>query len=220
MSDRTELQKVACFDVDGTIFRSSLLIEIVDVLIEQGSFPESARDTFRVREEEWRDRKGDYESYIEAVVRAFMGHLKGLSVADFDRASTIVIERNHDRVYRYTRDLLTQLKQDGYFLLAISHSPKWLLDKFCGEYGFDKVYGKRYVIDDTDHFTGAIVDDAVFENKAAISGSVRSRGGSIRPVSAERGGRGYIGRPDHGCARSRWSTRGQNLQQKVPSSAP
>lgn len=168
MTDGISLQKVACFDVDGTIFRSSLLIEIVDVLIEQGSFPESARDTFRVREEEWRDRKGDYESYIEAVVRAFMGHLKGLSVADFDRASTIVIERNHDRVYRYTRDLLSQLKQDGYFLLAISHSPKWLLDKFCGEYGFDKVYGKRYVIDDTDHFTGAIVDDAVFENKAAV----------------------------------------------------
>ena len=168
MSDRTGCERGACFEVDGTVFRSCLGIELVEALIAQGSFPESVRDTFRVREAEWRDRKGDYESYIEAVVRAFMEHLKGLPVAEFDRASSLVIDRNHDRVYRYTRDLVSELKRDGYFLLAISHSPKWLLDKFCKEYGFDKVYGKRYEIDAADRFTGAIVDDAVFENKAEV----------------------------------------------------
>lgn len=161
-------KKFAYFDVDGTIFRSSLLIEVVDELIKQGSFPESSRNVFKESEVEWLDRKGDYETYIMAVVKAFMMHIKGLPSADFDRAATSVITKNRDRVYRYTRDLTAELKRDGYYLLAISHSPKWLLDKFCTEYGFDKVYGKRYVIDDSERFTGAVLDDEIYMNKAEV----------------------------------------------------
>ena len=33
-------KKVAVFDVDGTLFRSSLLIEIVETLIAAGVFPQ------------------------------------------------------------------------------------------------------------------------------------------------------------------------------------
>lgn len=161
-------KKFACFDVDGTIFRSSLLIEVVDELIAQGSFPASSRAIFRAPEIDWLDRKGDYETYIGAVVSAFMEHIKGLPTADFDRAATAVIAANHDRVYRYTRDLVRELKRDGYFLLAISHSPKWLLDKFCTEYGFDKVYGKRYVIGDDACFTGETLDDVLYMDKSEV----------------------------------------------------
>lgn len=162
-------KKFACFDIDGTIFRSSLLIELVNVLIEQGSFPESARETFAEKEREWVERKGNYDDYIMAVVRTFMLHLKGMSVEDLNRAAMVVIDRQKDHVYRYTRDLTKSLKEKGYTLVAISHSPKMILDKFCGAYGFDKVYGKRYEIhEESGTFTGETLDHSTIMNKAAI----------------------------------------------------
>jgi len=36
----SSLRKIAVFDIDGTIFRSSLLIECVEAMISAGLFPE------------------------------------------------------------------------------------------------------------------------------------------------------------------------------------
>ena len=52
-------RKVAVFDVDGTIFRSSLLIEVVDPLIRDGVFPEEVQDSYAKEYERWLDREGD-----------------------------------------------------------------------------------------------------------------------------------------------------------------
>jgi HAD superfamily hydrolase (TIGR01490 family) len=174
----SDLKKFACFDVDGTIFRSSLLIELVNVLIEQGSFPESAREVFTAKQQEWLERKGDYGAYISAVVQAFITHLDGLPMHALDKASTIVIGRQKDHVYRYTRDLTKSLKEQGYFLVAISHSPKIILDKFCGAYGFDKVYGTRYTLSDSGLFTGGETFDLeLLRDKAAIVARVITKEG-------------------------------------------
>ena len=100
-------RKVAIFDIDGTIFRSSLLIEVVEVMIENKLFDFSARKEYEKEENEWLDRKGDYESYINAVVKVFMKNIKGVSFRDFERAAKIVTERYKNRTYRYTRDLIS-----------------------------------------------------------------------------------------------------------------
>ena len=39
---RQAQHKVAIFDIDGTIYRSSFLVEIVDALIQEGIFPKRA----------------------------------------------------------------------------------------------------------------------------------------------------------------------------------
>lgn len=161
-------KKIACFDVDGTIFRSSLLIEVVEELIRQGSFPASSATYFEKPFSDWVNRRGSYENYISRVVEAFVIHIKGLPREKFANATSAVISLQRDRVYRYTRDLVASLKDDGYYLLAISHSPKWLLDEFCIEYGFDKVYGKHYIIGDDGKFTGGILNDSFSMNKAEV----------------------------------------------------
>lgn len=71
-------------------------------------------------------------------------------------------------VYRYTRDLIKELKEEGYYLVAISQSPKTVLDEFCAQYGFDKVYGRIYEIGPQDCFTGVITDEHLIKNKANI----------------------------------------------------
>ena len=162
------MKKVAIFDIDGTIFRSSLLIELVNVLIEQGNFDESARKEYEREHKHWLSRKGDYESYIMAVVKSFMEHIKGVHYGDFDKAAETVIERYSEHTYRYTRDLIKELKKEGYYLLAISHSPKTVLDKFCEKLGFDKSYGMLYELGPNDCFTGKRMEEPAILNKANI----------------------------------------------------
>ena len=161
-------RKVAVFDVDGTIFRSSLLIQLIDVLIEKDLFPESARAVYEHERERWLNREGDYEAYMEAVVVAFRRHVKGVHYDAFSDAATEMVERQWKRDYRYTRELLKELKRKDHFLLAVSHSPKTVLDKFCPRLGFDKSYGILYETGPQDRFTGAIIDEHLILNKATI----------------------------------------------------
>src|SRR3989338_662081 len=97
--------KVAIFDIDGTIFRSSLLIEVVEALIEEKVFSKKVVDVYAKSYAQWLDRKGSYEKYIMDVVKAFEDNMKGVSHKDFVRISKKVVAFHQNRVYRYTRDL-------------------------------------------------------------------------------------------------------------------
>lgn len=161
-------QRVAIFDVDGTIFRSSLIIELVDELIKGGFLKKRVKTEYDAEYLEWLNRKGSYENYVEALVRSFMKNIKGMYYGDFaDVAERVVSEQQH-RVYRYTRDLINNLKGKDYFLLAISQSPKTILESFCKNMGFDKVYGRIYELGPEDRFTGEMVDLHLIANKANI----------------------------------------------------
>ncbi|MDO8514182.1 MAG: HAD-IB family hydrolase [bacterium] len=164
----SEKRKVAIFDVDGTIFRSSLLIQVVNRLIEKDVFPASTRRVYEREYERWLNREGDYEEYIGAVVKAFVRHLKGVHYSALADAAEEIVAEQRKRVYRYTRDLLKDLKKRGYFLLAVSHSPKTVLDKFCPRLGFDKTYGMIYEIGPTECFTGNVIEEHLILNKSAI----------------------------------------------------
>jgi len=161
-------RKVAVFDIDGTIFRSSLLIELVDALIAERVFPASAARVYQKAKTDWLDRKGDYEAYIMAVVHAFTLHIRGMSSDKLLRVSQAVIDIHKHRTYRFTRELVTELKRKKYFLLAISNSPKDILDLFCREYGFDKVYGRMYELDGRGRFTGKVLNIDLVQDKAQL----------------------------------------------------
>lgn len=159
---------VAFFDIDGTVFRSSLLIELVDELLNAGIFPAESREEFEDLKLRWQDREGSYEDYINAVVKVFLANLKGVFYGDLADIGRMVVAKRSKRVYRYTRDLIKQLKKEGYYLVAISQSPKTMLDDFCRQYGFDKVYGRIYELGPQDRFLGAVTDEHLISNKANI----------------------------------------------------
>src|SRR3989344_4029914 len=163
------MKKVAIFDVDGTIFRSSLLIEVVERLVTAGIFPKEARQDFVREELAWLNRKGDYEKYIMSVVKVFRSHIKGVPYKDFNGLAEEVVAEQKDRVYRFTRDLIKDLKKRNYFLLAVSHSPKSVLDHFCKRLGFDKVYGLFYELGPMERFTGRVMEEAFIFNKASVA---------------------------------------------------
>jgi len=159
-------QKIAVFDIDGTIFRSSLLIEILDALIQEGIFPASVTKEYAKSYSSWLNRVGTYEEYIMDIVKTFNHHIKGVRYTKFFKVAKRVSDFHKNRVYRYTRDLVKELKAKGYFLLAISHSPKEVVHEFCHLMGFDKYYGLIYKTNDKGVLNGE--RDAIIFNKATI----------------------------------------------------
>lgn len=157
--------KIAVFDIDGTIFRSSLLIELVESLIDDGLFPKNSRKGFEKEFRAWLDRKGEYEDYIMAVVHVFIKNIKGVSQKRFMKNVNSVVDFHRDRVYRYTRDLISDLRKKGYYIVAISHSPIDIVGSFATSFGFDDYYGKVYEVDSKGLFTGNVTDQA---NKAEV----------------------------------------------------
>jgi HAD superfamily hydrolase (TIGR01490 family) len=164
----TARRRVAVFDIDGTIFRSSLLIECVEALIGAGLFPARARRVYAAAHRRWLDRKGTYEKYIDAVVAAFRHHIVGVTEAEFVPLVRRTVRAHRWRVYRYTRDLVATLRRRGYFLLAVSHSPKYLVDDFARELGFDKIYGRVLELDQAGRFTGGALHLDVINSKAKV----------------------------------------------------
>jgi len=168
MGRMKQRRSVAIFDVDGTIFRSSLLIELVEEMVACGLFPKDARRHYQKAHTKWKNREGGYAEYIDAIIETFYKHIKGIHYSDFADASERVVARQGKHTYRYTRDLLKKLKRQGYFLLAVSHSPKTILDQFCPKLGFDKTYGIVYETGPEDRLTGDIADKHLILNKGNI----------------------------------------------------
>jgi HAD superfamily hydrolase (TIGR01490 family) len=161
------MKKVAVFDIDGTIFRSSLLIEITEALIQSGIFPLSARKIYAKSYRNWIDRRDSYEKYIGDVIKSFEKNIKDVRHAEFLAIAKKVVAFHQNRVYRYTRDLTRELRKKNYYLLAISKSPREVVEAFCKKLGFDKVYGLVYELKN-EKFTGGTLYWDLMRDKAKI----------------------------------------------------
>lgn len=162
------MKKVAIFDIDGTIFRSSLLLEVTEALVKEGIFSLKVRDIYTKTYEDWSNRNDSYEKYITAIVKAFEQNIKGVKHSDFMDIlkKVIVLQKGH--VYRYTCELIGDLKKKKYYILAISNSPKEIVDEFCKKWGFNKVYGRIYEVNKNNKFTGKTLYINLISDKAKM----------------------------------------------------
>lgn len=166
--------KLAVFDIDGTIFRSSLLIQLINGLVEAGVFPETASKEMEKDYLAWLDRKGTYDNYLKQVIAIHLKYLDGARVEDVKKIVREVIAWQKDRVYRYTRDLIKKCKKEGYFLIAISGSPDYIVSAFAKDTGFDASFGCVY---ETERgvFTGrALNRDTVTDKKRVLTRLVKN----------------------------------------------
>lgn len=147
-------QKVAFFDIDGTIYRDNLMVEhfrtLVDFdLIEHES---NAKKTYQ----DWFKRQGDYEDYMNAVVKAYVESLGTLTKTDVDFTAKFVIKRKADRVYRFTRSMIQHHHDLGHLVIFISGSPDFLVGKMAKKYNADDFEASTYVYKNG-CFTGEII---------------------------------------------------------------
>ncbi len=136
-------KKLAIFDIDGTIFRNSLLIELHWKLIKDGVFPKSDLAKIDSYYWAWVNREGSYQEYLDKVIESFDKGIKGKRVDVIRSAAREVVERQNKIVYRFTRDLIKKIRKE-YFLLAISGSPIETVEEFNRFWKFDAITGTTH----------------------------------------------------------------------------
>lgn len=165
--EKVRKKPFAVFDIDGTIFRSSLLIELVEALINEGYFPKSAKTYYEKEFQSWQNRFGSYDDYIQRIIEVYLKHIKGIHIEEIIDVSNRVLHFKKDRVYMFTRDLVKKLKKT-HFLLAISHSPFHIVEPFARDLGFNKVYAVWYQTNDSGILTGAMEHTDLIFSKGKV----------------------------------------------------
>lgn len=136
--------KFAAFDIDGTLFRWQLFHELVFTLKGMGCFDDETSKGLDEAFLAWRSWKMPFDEYEMYVVRAIENNLASLPPTGFDRAAHTIVKKSGHKVYKYTRDLIATLKDEGYHLIAISGSQQEIIEPFAELYGFDGCIGALY----------------------------------------------------------------------------
>lgn len=147
----------AFFDIDGTIFRNSLMIEHFQKLMTYEIIDPAIWYT-KVKKVylEWERRFGDFEPYLEILAGVYLDELKGIDKSYVQFIASHVIESNGDMVYKYSRDQIEWHKSQGHKVFFISGSPDFLVSKMAEKYEVTEYRGTHYKVDEDNKFTGEI----------------------------------------------------------------
>lgn len=148
----------AFFDIDGTFYRDSLLIEhfkrlIKHEIISPSVWHSQVKHTFN----NWDKRQGNYDDYLLEVSMTYVKYLTGVSFEDIDFIAKQVIKLKADRVYRFTRERIEWHLSQGHKVIFISGSPDFLVSKMAEKYQATDFKGSAYHMDGDGLFTGTVV---------------------------------------------------------------
>jgi HAD superfamily hydrolase (TIGR01490 family) len=158
----------AFFDIDGTFYRDSLLIEHFKRLIKYEIISPSVwHDKVKRTFQNWDKRQGNYDEYLLDVSLLYKEHLTGISKEEIEFIAKQVIRTKADRVYRYTRQQIQWHLENGHKVIFISGSPDFLVSKMAEKYQATDFSGSVYEIDDKEFFSGNILPmwDSVSKQK-------------------------------------------------------
>ncbi|WP_077366986.1 HAD family hydrolase [Anaerosalibacter sp. Marseille-P3206] len=156
----------AFFDIDGTLYRNSLMIQHFKKLIKYEVIdPAIWHNHVKHTYSEWENRYGDFEVYLEELADYYVKELKGINKTHIDFIASQVIKINGDKVYRYTRSRIDWHKKNGHKLLFISGGPDFLVEKMAEKYDVTEYKGSVYLVDEDNNFTGEVIRMWDSENK-------------------------------------------------------
>ncbi len=147
----------AFFDIDGTLYRGSLMIEHFKKLVKY-EVVDPLNWHFNVKRsyEDWKKRTGEFDDYIESLAEIYIESLTGLNKKQLDFITEQVIFLKGEQVYAYVRDRIEYHKENGHKIFFISGSPDFLVEKMAEKYGVTEFIGTHYLVDDDGCFTGEI----------------------------------------------------------------
>lgn len=147
--------KIAIFDIDGTIFRKNLQFELINELSWMNVFPRKVRDQIVSLYVDWIEHRGTYEEYRRNLVDLYEKHIRGCKLKDVERASKIVVAFHKNRTYIFAEKLIEKLRNENYHLIAISGSPIEIVREYDKKHlKFDAVFGTVYEYDKKGAYTG------------------------------------------------------------------
>ena len=151
------MNTAAFFDIDGTLYRDSLLIEHFKKLLKYEVLDEALWHTnVKYTYENWQKRRGNYDDYLLELAEIYMESLKGMEKSKMEFITNQVIDLKGDKVYMYTRRQIEKHKKEGHLVFFISGSPDYLVHKMAERYGITDCVGTVYLLDEDDRYTGEV----------------------------------------------------------------
>jgi HAD superfamily hydrolase (TIGR01490 family) len=158
----------AVFDIDGTLIRWQLFHAIVHTLGKQGFLPEGAHERIKLARMQWKVRTHDdgFRRYERVLIQEYDAALRQMPVEAYEKVVQAVFDEYKDQTFTYTRDLIKQLKADGFVLLAISGSQQEVIQKLAAYHGFDAAVGAT--LEQIDGMFSGAIDTPVFDKAAVL----------------------------------------------------
>jgi len=150
-------EKIAIFDIDGTIFRKNLAAELINELVWMGVFDKSVGQELSRHYVNWLNHEGVYEDYRRALIDLYGKNIVGCQKEDVIRASRKMAPYYKHRTYIFANNLIKKLKAENYCIIAISGSPMEVVEEYNRYLDFDEVYGSVYEADEKGVYTGKII---------------------------------------------------------------
>lgn len=152
-----EKRIAAFFDIDGTIFRDSLMVAHFIKMREFQIIDDTKwHAQLHMSREAWKKRRSDYDTYLDDITTAYVDSLRGVSYADVMFAARHVIQNRADEVYKFTRSRIQQHQKHNHLVIFISGSPDFLVRQMARVWKADIYRGSSYVFS-KGLFTGEIL---------------------------------------------------------------
>ncbi|EHE76925.1 phosphoserine phosphatase [Streptococcus pneumoniae GA11663] len=83
----------AIFDIDGTIFRDSLLLKHMEKCVSYDVFPNSVNSEIKFHKNAWENRELDYDDYLYIAATLYTKYIADKDILDIDFVAKKVIEK-------------------------------------------------------------------------------------------------------------------------------
>lgn len=168
-------EKVAFFDIDGTIRTKPLPESLYEILIRDYKYRGNNLEKYQGFQKEIKELRKAYKTseknsdelfgqYCRTVVAFAMIALEKYTSEEVrEIGRRVVVEYRGSQDYVSTLNIINLLRLEDFKLVAISGSPKFLVDAFVKEYDFYMGIGQDYEKDDQGIFRETKI--RTFENK-------------------------------------------------------
>lgn len=154
----TKRTKIAIFDIDGTIYRSSLLFRTFDILIARKMFKRKVYwQALKIRNSYF-NRKTDYLKYATKLVELIKENICGINQKEVLKVSRELVRSQKSIYFKYTRNLIKHLRKE-YILIGLSGSLTENLIELNKYLKFDYVFGTEFEVGKNNHYTGTILSE-------------------------------------------------------------
>lgn len=174
----------AVFDIDATLHRGTRSGEslgecVARECVRRGLVSANALEEADRRLSAYDRRHAPYRDYVDAFTSALgRGFFRGLNAADVRAIAREIAERERERTYVFTRELLRAAQEFGYYTIAISGSFYDVVQPFAAAWGFDEVYGTEYMLAHDGTFLGTPEHVTIHaQNKGKLLRSIVRRKG-------------------------------------------
>ncbi len=152
------MNKAAFFDIDGTLFRSSLVIEHFKVLtqyevIDPIIWYKDIKPTY----DNWITRHEEYDNYLITLAEGYKKALYKKNINELDFIAKRVITLLGEMVYTYTRDMVKEHLDNGFLVYFISGSPDFLVSKMAKLYNITDYRASTYKVDSNGLFNCEVI---------------------------------------------------------------